>query len=820
MAHPILAAQNTWYKGATDRTFITHITIQNSSDLTGVSETWVADVDETGVITCGVLDTTLYIVGDGSGKIALNDDSTSLFSGFTAVTSFTGLDLLDTSTTTTLEKAFYNCRAVTSLDLNSWDVSNVKSLKQMFYQNIALTDLMVSNWNTSSVESLYGTFQRAVNLTILDLSGWTTSNVTNMMGVFAGNSSVGDMRLTSITGIENWDVSKATTVGSMFQRCAYLTNLNLSNWILSSCVDIWSTFTGCASLKTLKAPQWNTSNLAEMATARQAFSGCSSLELIEGIDNWDTSKINNMQGMFQGCTSLKTIDVSKWNVSNVTTMKSMFNCDNDYGVTPMIVESLDVSNWNTSSCTDTSFMFYGCKGSIAIDVSKWDVSKVTTFDHMFAHSYLYIGDISGWRTDAATNFNCAFHSVMNEILDVSGFTTDNVISFGGMFKHCFSTKKIIGLENFNTAASVDFSDMFYNCAKITELDLSSFDTRNAKDEVVESANGTTSNTMSGMFQDMPNLQKITFGINFSMDGDGTTTNDTHKVILPTQSSENVPYANGYWYNEDGTKYSPNAIPTLTAATYYAYHPQAAKDFIVKGNTLVQLSDNIRAATGTSGALTPAEMIVAINNIDTEAIENAYLKAVIENTVNKISNDAAGILPGDFQRGNTALTYVSLPNITEITGGCFSDCSNIEYLNFSSLQKITNGGNFTNMTALEYFYFPNLESISGWGWCLNGCTNVTRAYFPKLGNFTSNDLTNNFRLVTLVLGKTDGICTIPSADHFNNTPIAGRIYESGELGYVYVPAALVDTYKSDVYWSAFANQIRAIEDYPEVLEGWE
>jgi hypothetical protein len=38
------------------------------------------------------------------------------------------------------------------------------------------------------------------------------------------------------------------------------------------------------------------------------------------------------------------------------------------------------------------------------------------------------------------------------------------------------------------------------------------------------------------------------------------------------------------------------------------------------------------------------------------------------------------------------------------------------------------------------------------------------------------------------------------------------------GYVYVPRALVDTYKAATNWSAYASQIRAIEDYPEITGG--
>jgi hypothetical protein len=38
------------------------------------------------------------------------------------------------------------------------------------------------------------------------------------------------------------------------------------------------------------------------------------------------------------------------------------------------------------------------------------------------------------------------------------------------------------------------------------------------------------------------------------------------------------------------------------------------------------------------------------------------------------------------------------------------------------------------------------------------------------------------------------------------------------GYIYVPSALVETYKTASNWVTYAAQIRAIEDYPEITEG--
>jgi hypothetical protein len=61
-----------------------------------------------------------------------------------------------------------------------------------------------------------------------------------------------------------------------------------------------------------------------------------------------------------------------------------------------------------------------------------------------------------------------------------------------------------------------------------------------------------------------------------------------------------------------------------------------------------------------------------------------------------------------------------------------------------------------------------------------------------------------KLVALIL-RGDGISTLSNGD-FNNTPIA-----SG-TGYIYVPRARVDSYKSATRWSTWASQFRALEDY--------
>ena len=71
------------------------------------------------------------------------------------------------------------------------------------------------------------------------------------------------------------------------------------------------------------------------------------------ISDWDVSNVTDMSYMFFTCEKLKSVgDISKWNVSNVTNMNSMFEFCNSF--------NQDLSNWDVSSVTDADYIFYDC----------------------------------------------------------------------------------------------------------------------------------------------------------------------------------------------------------------------------------------------------------------------------------------------------------------------------------------------------------------------------------------------------------------------------------------------------------------------------
>ena len=134
-------------------------------------------------------------------------------------------------------------------------------------------------------------------------------------------------------------------------------------------------FNGCSSLTTLDLSGWNTGSVTNMT---YMFRNCSSLTSLD-VSGWDTGSVTTMGEMFTGCKLLTTLDLSGWDTGSVTSMYGMFDfCEN--------LSHLDVSGWNTGSVKDMSYMFRDC-------------SKLET---------VYVGDL--WSTEIVNSSRFMFYA--------------------------------------------------------------------------------------------------------------------------------------------------------------------------------------------------------------------------------------------------------------------------------------------------------------------------------------------------------------------------------------------------------------------------
>ena len=189
-------------------------------------------------------------------------------------------------------------------------------------------------------------------------------------------------------------------------------------------------------------------------------------------NNFNTTNVTDMSGMFSECESLTSIDLSNFNTSNVTDMSDMFGAC--YSLT-----SLDLSSFNTSNVTDMSGMFGACQSLTSLDLSNFDTTKVINMRGMFSGLLSLTSlDLSNFDTTKVKNMGGMFkYSRSLTSLDLSNFNTSNVTSMEDMFSDCESLTSL-DLSNFNTANVTNMRYMFNECSSLTSLDLSNFNTAN------------------------------------------------------------------------------------------------------------------------------------------------------------------------------------------------------------------------------------------------------------------------------------------------------------------------------------------------------
>jgi hypothetical protein len=114
------------------------------------------------------------------------------------------------------------------------------------------------------------------------------------------------------------------------------------------------------------------------------------------------------------------------------------------------------------------------------------------------------------------------------------------------------------------------------------------------------------------------------------------------------------------------------------------------------------------------------------------------------------------------------------------------------------------GVFAGCNKLVRVVLPSVTYVSEYA--LQYCTSLKTADFGSLTGMNYSVFYNSTALERLFLRNEETLCTIANTSVFYKTPIANG------TGYIYVPKALIEDYKSATNWSTFAEQFRALEDY--------
>ena len=522
----------------------------------------------------------------------------------------------------------------------------------------------------------------------------------------------------SIDGLENLDVTEVVNMKGMFQNYTGLISLNISNWNTSKVIDMSYMFFDCSHLTKLDISNFDTSNVTNMAGM---FDQCSSLTSLD-LSNWNTSKVDNVENIFNGCSSLTSIITPKEFGDNEKFTTVCYNlCKKWYDIRN--IELINSDNVET-------VMLYRSNAETAIDLNLWNNNKP--------------GDSCYWKLNGTTltiysmgNNTVGYNSttlrdqpgVMGDIpyitkVSIRGSTItfknsntqpfNNSADLSNLFANCSSCTSIEGLNCFDLTNVDDISKMFYNCAKLQTLNLSSWDLKNKTWDL-------TDKTVTDMFYGLDLLYYI-------------ITPKSFDTSFQKELYSKYPNLNeiGVKVNSS-TKIKPNTLyftkplrwsNSLTNSCYWSYDKNNSTLTVYsdetnnKANNASELKNNFTTTNGIK-LVEPSKVKQVKIEGHIKFVEETNLSQLFYNfynceSFNGLENlDVSNVtnMSSMFQNcsGLTSLSVSNFDtsNVSDMSYAFYS-CSQLKELNLNSfnLKNIASIDNITGMLQ----YLNNLETI--------------------------------------------------------------------------------------------------------------
>lgn len=465
------------------------------------------------------------------------DDMSNMFSGCTSLTS---LDLsgFDMSQVKNMENMFRNCSALKTLKFTA-DCPKVTNITGMFTGCSSMEALDLSTLTAVRASHTPYMFQGCSKLKTLKLNTFTPKNINP--DPFEGINDCNYMFYgvpKSVTVYHAFDLDeriKEQIPGNAVEvnnpvKAIYMVTPEKEKVLLFAHLDYNlkekatgdiklknTTYKGVLVMRVWKAkqvtetgttPPWLSLNkdfdriiidpsfTASPKSTYKWFQGCSKVKKIEGFKNLRTNKVKQMAYMFDGCTSLETLDVSEFSnmgtfdVKDLTAMfrdcyklktLRLFRYDDGYdsGINTTHVESMKEMFKNCRmlnsiefgqfffvfNVKDMSGMFMGCRNLEKIVTKDWSTVHLGTPSPLSNMSSMFEG--------------CESLKSEPDFLTNRNFHPENLTSTANMFKDCKSLQTL-NLTHFDTRKIKDMSGMLAGCESMTNLNLSSFKTESLK----------------------------------------------------------------------------------------------------------------------------------------------------------------------------------------------------------------------------------------------------------------------------------------------------------------------------------------------------
>lgn len=245
----------------------------------------------------------------------------------------------------TMKRFFAGCSNLEEVDMRGFDITNVDTMGAAFVdcKSLKSVDMGFLSWNPP--EPPETTF-------------W------QMQSMFMGCESAIEIVCPSMT-----NPCSAGSISNMFDGCKSLVSVDISSMDFNNTEGGSDVFKGCESLVEVTMPKMSLGGDAEFFYATSMFEGCTSLKRVD-LSAWSGTAILSMEHMFDGCTSLESFTWPEGvSLLNVESLESMFaGCDHlidvviysTAGPDPIGVTSQDVPAHGSRETINYEYMFADC----------------------------------------------------------------------------------------------------------------------------------------------------------------------------------------------------------------------------------------------------------------------------------------------------------------------------------------------------------------------------------------------------------------------------------------------------------------------------
>lgn len=257
----------------------------------------------------------------------------------------------------------------------------------------------------------------------------------------------------------------------------------------------------------------------------------------------------------------------------------------------------------------------------------------------------------------------------------------------------------------------------------------------------------------------------------------------------------------------------------------------------------QFADKIFAVGEDPSNPEPEPELINVYDESVTSLSESYFtdNNIDKNYVVSLDLPNCKVVDADLFEGNESLETVNLPSVTTINTYAFCQCSKLTTININpdcsvigswafadnrkleltdiTLNSLTtlNDGVFYGCKKLNTFTADNITNVGEQS--LAYCPNLWEIRLPKCQTVGRNAFEDNIGMTQAILPQ----CTYLSEGAFNNCEgltslfigyeVDDKICNADEnpeipdtIQFIYVNSNLVDTYKSDAYWSKFADKI--------------